>query len=302
MKETMKTRFLFLQLFADGGAGDATGAESGATESDAAAQSGEKLPITYLDEEVTQEEPVAEASQEAEEPDIAAEFDALIGKGGKYADEFQKRFKTALDGRFKQNKEQSAELEQSRKVMQKLAQVYGKDPTDIEGIGNALDADDGFYAAAAEKEGLSVETFRELSDYRAQEAVRKRMEAENQERVNMQKDFDRWTQEAEGMKGKYPDFDFFTEFENNELFGRLLLNGISVENAYRSANFEKILKAETEEAKANIAKSYAANRNRPDENAGSNNAAATAKRDVASLTDEELDEIDRLSRKRRITL
>lgn len=301
MTKTLKTRLLFLQLFADGGAGDATGAESGATESDAAAQSGEKLPITYLDEEVT-EDPAAEDSQEAEEPDLDAEFEALIKKNGKYNKQYEQRLKTTLDGRFKQNKEQNAEIEKSRKVMQKLAQVYGVDPTDIDGIDSALDNDENLFSAAAEKEGMSVEAFKELSRLKAEDAVRQRMEAENQQRINMQKDFDRWTNEAEGVKEKYPDFDFFTEFESNEAFGRLLINGFPVENAYEATHLDDIKRFTTKQAEERIAKSYAANRSRPDENAGSRNAAATAKRDVASLTDEELDEIDRLSRSRRITL
>lgn len=304
MNKTTKAKLLFLQLFADGGAdGNATGAEPGATEAAAAPQSGEKgLPIIYLDKENQQETPDAEGSQEAEEPDIAAEFDALIKKDGKYHDEFEKRFKTALDGRMKQNKAQNEAYEKSQKVMQRLATIYGKDPDDIDGIESALDADDNLYSSRAETEGVSVDTFKELSRLRTEEAIRKRAEAENQAQVKMQKDFERWFGEVEQMKDEYPDFDFRSEFENDETFARLLFNGVGVRNAYESLHIDDIKHNVTKEAEMRLSKSLAANQNRPEENAASRNAAATARRDVASFTDEELDMIDRESRKNRVTL
>lgn len=305
MNKTTKARFLFLQLFADGGEGNAAGAEPGATEAVAAPQPGEKdLPITYLDkEEEEAEDPVAEDPKEAEEePDIAAEFDALIKKGGKYAEEFEKRFKTALDGRMKQNKAQDEQYEKAQKVMQKLAQAYGVDPADIDGIDKAVDADEELFARAAENEGVSVDTFKELSRLRAEDAIRKEMEKANQKRINMQKDFDRWFAESEQMKEKYPDFDFRSEFENNERFGRLLLNGFAVEDAYEATHLKDIKNAVTKEAEVRLSKKLAANQSRPEENAGSRNAVATAKRDWTTLTDEELDRIDQESRKHRITL
>lgn len=305
-----KTMFLFLQLFADGGAeGNATGTESGETGMVAASQSGEnKLPIKFLDEpeKTTAEDPAAEDSQKADEPDLEAEFDALIKKDGKFAEVFQKRFKTALDGRMKASKQQNETFEKQQKVMQKLAQVYGVNADDIDGIESAINADDSLFSAAAEKANMSVEQFKELADVKAKNAM---LEKANEYFVNqqhIQEINQRWAAESEQLRGKYPNFDFRHEIENNDLFGQLLRNGLSVENAFIASHIEDILpetmRVATKDAEIALSKSLAANRARPDENASSRNAAATAKRDVASLTDEELDEIDRLSRQRRITL
>ena len=301
-----KSKFRLLQLFADGGAeGSAAGTETGANEADAAPHPGEKeLPITYLDQI---EEPVAEApKEEAEkEPDLDAEFDALIKKGGKYADVYEKKFRNALNGRMKESKEQAETMQNQQKVIEKLAQVYGVDSSDFEAIEKALDSDDNFYSQAAMDAGMSVEAYKELNRAKAENAVLKQAREDQVNRERADEMYRKWIDDSKAVQKVYPNFNLEEEIKN-PVFSGLLRNGFPVQNAYEAAHVQELIpqamQAAVQNAEVKFANKVAANQSRPAENAGSRNSTATVKRDVASLSNEELDEIDRLSRRRRISL
>lgn len=301
-----KTRFRLLQLFADGGAeGNAAGIEAGATEGGAAPQSGD-LPVKFLDEGAQVEEvPAAEEQKATETPDLDAEFDALIKKDGKFADIYKKRVEKVVKGRLKDSKEQAETLQKSQRVMQKLAQVYGVDPADFEAVEKAIDSDDNLYTQAAMDADMSVEAYKELMRTKAENAVYKKAEEEQLRQEKIDETYRKWLSDSEEVKKVYPNFDLETELQN-PVFNGLLRNGFPVQNAYESAHIQELMtsamQAGVSVAERKIANNVAANQARPEENAGSRNSTATVKRDVASLTPEELDEIDRMSRKRRITL
>ena len=301
-----KTRFRLLQLFADGGAeGNAAGTEAGATEGVAAPQSGD-LPVTFLDEGTQAEEvPAAEEQKATEAPDLDAEFDALIKKDGKFADIYKKRVEKVVKGRLKDSKEQAETLQKSQRVMQKLAQVYGVDPADFEAVEKAIDSDDNLYTQAAMDADMSVEAYKELMRTKAENAVYKKAQEEQLRQERIDETYRKWISDSEEVKKVYPNFDLETELQN-PVFNGLLRNGFPVQNAYESAHIQELMtsamQAGVSVAERKIANNVAANQARPEENAGSRNSTATVKRDVASLTPEELDEIDRMSRKRRITL
>lgn len=301
-----KTRFRLLQLFADGGAeGNAAGIEAGATEGVAAPQSGD-LPVTFLDEGTQVEEvPAAEEQKATEAPDLDAEFDALIKKDGKFADIYKKRVEKVVKGRLKDSKEQAETLQKSQRVMQKLAQVYGVDPADFEAVEKAIDSDDNLYTQAAMDADMSVEAYKELMRTKVENAVYKKAQEEQLRQERIDETYRKWISDSEEVKKVYPNFDLETELQN-PVFNGLLRNGFPVQNAYESAHIQELMtsamQAGVSVAERKIANNVAANQARPEENAGSRNSTATVKRDVASLTPEELDEIDRMSRKRRITL
>lgn len=301
-----KTRFRLLQLFADGGAeGNAAGIEAGATEGVAAPQSGD-LPVKFLDEGAQAGKvPAAEEQQATEAPDLDAEFDALIKKDGKFADIYKKRVEKVVKGRLKDSKEQAETLQKSQRVMQKLAQVYGVDPADFEAVEKAIDSDDNLYTQAAMDADMSVEAYKELMRTKAENAVYKKAQEEQLRQEKIDETYRKWLSDSEEVKKVYPNFDLEAELQN-PVFNGLLRNGFPVQNAYESAHIQELMtsamQAGVSVAERKIANNVAANQARPEENAGSRNSTATVKRDVASLTPEELDEIDRMSRKRRITL
>lgn len=304
-----KTRFRLLQLFADGGAeGNAAGIEAGATEGGAAPQSGD-LPVKFLDEGAQAEEvPAAEEQKATETPDLDAEFDALIKKDGKFADIYKKRVEKVVKGRLKDSKEQAETLQKSQRVMQKLAQVYGVDPADFEAVEKAIDSDDNLYTQAAMDADMSVEAYKELMRTKAENAVYKKAEEDQLRQERIDEIYRKWISDSVEVKQKYPNFDLETELQN-PVFSGLLHNGFPVENSYLATHPDLVqqhfvagARQGFNEAEKKLANNIAANRARPEENAGSRNSTATVKRDVASLTPEELDEIDKMSRKRRITL
>ena len=311
MNKTL-SKFRLLQLFADGGAeGSAAGTETGATEAVAAPQSGEKdLPITYLDEDndTANDVPVAEEQKATEAPDLDAEFDALIKKDGKFADIYKKRVEKVVKGRLKESKEQSDTMQKTQRVIEKLAQVYGVDSSDYEAIEKALDSDDNFYNQAAMDAGMSVEAYKELNRAKAENAVYKKAQEEQIQRERADEMYRKWIDDSRALQKTYPDFNLEEEIKN-PVFSGLLRNGFPVENAYLASHpdlvqqhFAAGARQGFSEAEKKLANNIAANQARPSENAGSRTSTATVKRDVASLTDEELDEIDRLSRRRRISL
>ena len=295
-----------LQLFADGGSeGNAAGTEAGVTEGGAAPQSGD-LPVTFLDEGTQAEEvPAAEEQKATEAPDLDAEFDALIKKDGKFADIYKKRVEKVVKGRLKDSKEQAETLQKSQRVIQKLAQVYGVDPADYEAVEKAIDTDDNLYTQAAMDADMSVEAYKELMRTKAENAVYKKAQEEQLRQERIDETYRKWLSDSEEVKKVYPNFDLEAELQN-PVFNGLLRNGFPVQNAYESAHIQELMtsamQAGVSVAERKIANNVAANQARPEENAGSRNSTATVKRDVASLTPEELDEIDRMSRKRRITL
>lgn len=311
MNKTL-SKFRLLQLFADGGAeGSAAGTETGATEADAAPQSGEKdLPITYLDEDndTANDVPVAEEQKATEAPDLDAEFDALIKKDGKFADIYKKRVEKVVKGRLKESKEQSETMQKTQKVIEKLAQVYGLDSSDYEAIEKALDSDDNFYNQAAMDAGMSVEAYKELNRAKAENAVYKKAQEEQIQRERADEMYRKWIDDSRELQKTYPNFNLEEEIKN-PVFSGLLRNGFPVENAYLASHpdlvqqhFAAGARQGFSEAEKKLANNIAANQARPSENASSRTSTATVKRDVASLTNEELDEIDRLSRRRRISL
>lgn len=301
-----ESKFRLLQLFADGGAeGNAAGTETGATEADAAPQSGE-LPIKYLDEDAqVNNVPDAGERKEAKEPDLEAEFDALIKKDGKFANVYKKKFEKALNGRLRENKAQTETLQKSQRVIEKLAQLYGVDSTDFEAVEKALDSDDNLYTQAAMDADMSVEAYKELMRTKAENAAYKKAEEEQLRQERIDETYRKWISDSEEVKKVYPNFDLETELQN-PVFNGLLRNGFPVQNAYESAHIQELMtsamQAGVSVAERKLANNVAANQARPAENANSRNSTATVKRDVASLSNEELDEIDRMSRKRRITL
>ena len=212
-------------------------------------------------------------------------FDNLVN--GEYKDQFSERMQQVINRRFKESKQQAAQLEGQGKIMQLLAGKYGVDAGDLDGLYKAINADDGFFEEEAAKAGLSVKQFKEM----------RRMQAETQElRAQIQKQADRqkaqevysgWMREAEQVKQMYPEFDLRAELQN-EKFGRLLQHGIDVRTAYQVIHQDELMQrgmmAAANNAAAATARNIQSQRARPAENGAGSPAAATVKVDVNKMT------------------
>lgn len=223
-----------------------------------------------------------------------AEFEALIN--GDYRDQYNERVQNVVNRRFKETKQMEQTLAKQGDLMQLLSQKYGVDASDIEKLTAAINEDDGFWEEAAAKEGLSVSQFKELSRLRQAEANRIQQDRQQEAQRLAQEQRNRWMQEADAVKAKYPQFDFGTELQN-ESFGRLLQAGVPVETAYTTIHMDELMQSAMQAAANNVAAATAENirarGQRPSENGTSSMGGVIVKNDVTKLTAADRREIAR---------
>lgn len=277
-----------LQLFAEGeGEG-------------AAPQSGEGAPAA-----AEGAAPAAEVQeQQQEKPDRGAAFEALIK--GEYKDLYDARVKETVQRRLRGTREQVERLQAMMPMLTVLGQRYGVDPSDVEALSRAVDADESYLIREAEKKGISPDTLREtwrlereatnlrrqMDDYRAEQETR---------RI-----YGEWQQQGEQCKMLYPNFDLEAELQNED-FCRLLRNRVNVQTAYEVIHKDEIIPAAmqvaAQQAAEKVTAAVRANAARPAENGSKGSAASVGKIDVANMTNEQMDDIrKRVLRGERITL
>ena len=88
--------------------------------------------------------------------DLNAEWEALTGKGGKFHDMLGQRVSEAIQNRFKNQANLQAQVNGIADDLSPLFMNYGLQPGDFEGLKAAVQSDDAFYKAGAEREGLDV--------------------------------------------------------------------------------------------------------------------------------------------------
>lgn len=294
-----------LQLFADGGAEGGNGAEgTGATEAVAAPQkrASNKNPLADMqygkqDEEVAQ--PTSQAPQEETitPEQLEAEFKELTKKGGKFAEQFSKATEGIVKNRLKSTKAKVDQMDALAPTLGLLAQRYGVDPGDIAALSKAIEEDNSYYETEAAARGISVEELKRIEKLERDSAMLKNMEREQEAKRRAEADLSRWIAQGEAVKTKYPGFDLRNEINNTPRFLDLLKSGVDVESAYFVCHKDDIVSgamqytAKTIEEK--VAKSVAANAKRPNENGVSATNTQRAKKDVASLTKADRQEIAR---------
>ena len=106
----------------------------------------------------------------------------------------------------------------------------------------------------------------------------------------------RWIREAEGLRGRYPGFDFRAELASPN-FRSLLRSGVGVRQAYELGHMEEIkaaaARAAAQAAGEQLAARIRSSGSRPMENGISGRSAAVTGSDVRSLTPEQRREIAR---------
>ena len=93
--------------------------------------------------------------------DLNAEWEALTGKGGKFHDMLGQRVSEAIQNRFKNQANLQAQVNGIADDLSPLFMNYGLQPGDFEGLKAAVQSDDAFYKAGAEREGLDVQQYKE---------------------------------------------------------------------------------------------------------------------------------------------
>lgn len=300
---------LNLKLF-DGDAGDGGAAAGGDHEAESAdagrAKNGRKSDLSHVkygkraepndgppeDTGKDTEERQDAAAAETKPADKNAEFEKLIK--GDYKEAFDARVQGIIDGRFRDFKTLQEQAGKLQPVLQLLSGRYGVDASDVEALSRAVEEDDAYYEAEAERRGLTVEQLREMKQLeRENEAFRKAQE--ERERVeHANKVYAGWLREAEEAKQIYPSFDFEAE-SRNKTFTDLLQSGVAVRTAYEVVHKDDILggamQYAAQKAAEKVTNSVRSRAKRPTENGAGAQGASRQVTDVNKLRKDDIFEI-----------
>lgn len=340
-----------LQYFAEGGDGGAGAAEGGAAEAappavqapalrpaqerlarrsgalKGKAAGGEKLPQPPAGgsplkegasgsesdpaEAEKHQEPAKELKAEKTPEERRRAFGEMVQ--GEYSDVFQEMMQRAID-KATENIRQNPQV---ARLTQALANAYGVDTDDMDGLIEAVEngrvKDEKYYEDLAQQRGVSVKTARELdkmeSDLKRSNTRNAQLQAMQQEATRQQRVSQiqaQWEAQAAQLKTQYPDFEL-QEVLANEQVADLMRRGVSLPDAYRAAYFDHIMQQATAQTAQKVEQGVAARiqqrAGRPGENGTRPGGAVTTHVDVASMSRRQLEDLERRARRgEKITL
>ena len=295
-----------LQLFADGGAAGGDGGAAAA----AAGETGTPAPDTgvrkkrrenplanvqYGIQQQTSAQPDATAQQAAEQEEDNTEdnFESLIK--GKYKADFDSHVQGIIQQRFKKNAENEALLESYKPLMEAIGKKFNVDPTDVDGMLNAVSFDKEALEEEAIQRGMSIESLMTVKELERKSEKLNKLEQQSAAQQRMQAHFTQLSQQAEAAKATYPGFDLMAEL-NNPTFARLTAPGVGIDakTAYELVHKDEIMAANAQAQAQKISKAIQANGARPAENGlNAGQSASTVKTDPRTLTRDDRAELRR---------
>ena len=340
-----------LQYFAEGGDGGAGAAEGGAAEVAAPAvqepalrpaqerlarrsgalkgkaAGGEKLPQPPAGgsplkegasgsesdpaEAEKHQEPAKEPKAEKTPEERRRAFGEMVQ--GEYSDVFQEMMQRAID-KATENIRQNPQV---ARLTQALANAYGVDTDDMDGLIEAVEngrvKDEKYYEDLAQQRGVSVKTARELdkmeSDLKRSNTRNAQLQAMQQEATRQQRVSQiqaQWEAQAAQLKTQYPEFEL-QEVLANEQVADLMRRGVSLPDAYRAAYFAHIMQQApappAQKVEQGVAARIQQRAGRPGENGTRPGGAVTTHVDVASMSRRQLEDLERRARRgEKITL
>lgn len=213
---------------------------------------------------------------------------------------YDQNVKAQIDRRFKNHGDMEVELNETRELLELQREKYGV-KTNAE-LRAAIEADESFFEDAANEAGMTVEQYkrtreleRQVQQYEAEKTAAKRQQ-------QMQQDVQRWVQQAEALKQRFPDFDLQAELthpETGERFASLLRSGqIDVGTAYQVIHMDDLMTGAigyaVRTAQQQTVNNIRARGMRPAENGAGGRAPATVvKKDPSKFTKADRAEIGR---------
>ena len=257
------------------------------------------------------QEPAKEPKAEKTPEERRRAFGEMVQ--GEYSDVFQEMMQRAID-KAAENIRQDPKV---ARLTQALANAYGVDTEDMDGLIEAVEAgrvkDEKYYEDLAQQRGVSVKTARELdkmeSDLKRSNTRNAQLQAMQQEAARQQRVSQiqaQWEAQAAQLKTQYPDFEL-QEVLANEQVADLMRRGVSLPDAYRAAYFDHIMQQATAQTAQKVEQGVAARiqqrASRPGENGTRPGGAVTTHVDVASMSRRQLEDLERRARRgEKITL
>ena len=257
--------------------------------------------------QTTGEQPEAVEGGEGEngaEPDLDAEFEEMIK--GKYKTAFDKRAQRIAAQKHKQAEGIRKQAEQASGLVNMLAAKYGLENASAEDVQRAVEGDEAFWEASAAKAGMSTDQYKHMQLLEAQNRSLIEQYDRSQKEQLAREQYDRWMQQSEECKAKFPGFDFQAELQNPE-FANFLRNGVPVTKAYMYTHMDELMtgamattaKKVTEKAAAAVK----SNIKRPVEAAAGGGPAADIHLDFKNMSLEDFQKIqERVEAGERITI
>lgn len=187
-----------------------------------------------------------------------SEFEALIR--GRFKNQFDEKMQSAIKARLKGAKEIESRYQTLQPALEKLAQRYGLEAEDAEGLCRAILGQQAQDTAAADRI------------------------------------YSAWLQQAQEAKNAYPAFELQKELADDQ-FRALLRSGVGVRTAYEARHMEEFLPAAmaatAKMVEEKIARGIASGGNRPAENAMGSRASVVAKADVSKFTRSDVEAVAR---------
>lgn len=307
--------FQWLQIFADGAAGDGGGANGAAQTGDTAAAAAQQTEETVADrlrrkgvpesklsrrayqQKAPQQnaaptpapkaeegqdaaaEPVAETeTAQAAAPEPKPSFDELLQQNPEY----NKAVQQIVQKRLSKSKAAEQRMQTLSPALDKLARRYGlEDGYTAEQLAERIDNDDTYYEQQAMELGVTPELAKQLEEAKVVLAQQRRDEAarqrEQEQQQAIRQTFDRLHSEIGEMQQKFPGFDFEAEMRNPQFVFLIQPgSGLSLEQAYLAIHRTEVLEAERKATEQRIAATVQANQARPREVTRSQTATDTA--------------------------
>ena len=211
----------FLQLFAEGAEGTAGTADSSATETSPEANNNSDVPV-----------------EEVKESNPDAEFESLVA--GKFKDQYEKKLKAAMDRRFKKADAAEKYNQSVKPLVEEIAAKYGITDGNVDAILTQFRADKTNYEAEALEKGIPVDAVRQMRELERQNRILTQARDEAFQEQQRRAEFNRFMQQADEVKQKYPAFNVENEM-NDSAFMAMIHAGVSVENAYVARHSDEIL-------------------------------------------------------------
>lgn len=269
-----------LQLFAEGAAADGA---SGVTVADAGQQ-----PSGVQPADPSVQTGAADAGQQPQQDPNAA-FEQLIT--GQYKDQYNKRVEDTVRSRLKGVNQSLKRYAAAQPIFDILAQQYGLEPTDLEGLAKAAQQDASFFEKEAAEKGMDVQELMRTRRIEREYAALKRDMEQWRSREAAERQYAAWSQEAEQLKTIYPGFDINVELQN-ERFGRMLSSGVDVRTAYEVVHKDEIIggamQFAAQKAAQQVTDTVIAGAARPAENGTGAQGAVATKVDPSKLTEKEI--------------
>ena len=229
-------------------------------------------------------------------------FDDFIAA---HKDDADKWFQERFNKRHGDYKDLKSRLKSTNGIMSILAEKYGLDSADIDGIGKALQNDNSLYEEAAMEAGMTTEQYREFKMLSAenkrlhaeQEAAERDRKVEQQMRI--------WDEQANNLKQLFPNFDLYKELEN-PVFAQALSGGLNIESAFYAVHGAEItngaMQYTAQAVKQATVDDMVSRKRFPSEGALSGNAAAKVAKDISSMSKKEIAEMAEKSMRKPIRL